>query len=326
MRKRLLKLAAWGAASLGTLAVLFVIVVQVRSRRTFDAPYPEIHASSDPAVIARGKYLAYGPGHCVVCHTSGDEQKKVFRDGAEYAMAGGNEFKLPVGSFFTPNLTPDRETGIGRYSDAELARVIRYGVMPDGRAAIPFMTFHHMSDDDLTALISFLRSQQPVRRAVPQHRPNFLGKTILAFVIEPTGPTQPVPKHSPAQAATVERGAYLANNVAGCVSCHTRRNMVDGSYETASFAGGSVFTIDDDPQHIIVSPNLTPAKTGRITAWSEEQFVGRFDVGMGIRGTHMPWKQFQAMTETDKRALYRYLRTLPPAANDPGPSLQKKKA
>jgi mono/diheme cytochrome c family protein len=323
MRKRLMKIAAWVAVVVAAVASLLVAVVQIRWQRTFDAPYPEIHASSDPAVIGRGRYLVYGPAHCVACHTNNDEQEAI-KAGAMPPLAGGGRFSFPLGSFWTPNLTPDVETGVARFSDGELARVLRHGVMPDGRAALPFMEFHDLSEEDLTAVISFLRSQPAVRRAVPQHHYTFLGKAVMAFLIKPIGPSKPVRAKSPAEEATVERGAYLANNVAGCVECHTRRSEVDGHYVGAPFSGGNVFPVEGDPNTILVTPNLTPSQTGRITSWPEEQFVGRFGVGAGVPHTHMPWRLYQRMSDTDVRAIYRYLRSLPPSNNDPGPTVQRK--
>lgn len=323
MGKRILKFLAWTLATLASLLLLLVVVVLIRSNRTFDAPYPEIHASRDPQVIARGESIVYGPGHCVNCHTSDVEGPSV-RNGATPLLAGGNLFALPLGKIYTPNLTPDRQTGIGRYTDAQLARVLRYSVMPDGRATLPFMNFHELSDEDLTAVISFLRSQKPVRRDVPEHEINLIGKAVLAFLIKPIGPKTTPLQQTPPEAPTVERGEYVANSVAGCAECHTKRNPIDGSYAGAPFAGGMVFEVDKET--IIVSPNLTPSKHGRITSWSEEQFVGRFGAGVGIPHTHMPWRQFQRMSETDVRAIYRYLRTLPPSDHDPGPSVQAKKS
>ncbi len=323
MRSRLMKFAAWVAVVVAAVATVLVVVVQVRSRRTFETPYPEIHASGDAAVIARGRYLAYGPAHCVACHVSEGEQEAV-KAGATPPLAGGGKFVLPLGTVYTPNLTGDGETGIAHFTDAELARVLRYGVMPDGRAALPFMEFHDLSDEDLTAVISFLRSQPPVRRDVPEHRFNFLGKVVLAFLIKPIGPSRPVRAKSPAEEATIERGAYLANSVAGCVECHTKRSNVDGHYVGAPFSGGNVFTVEGDPNTILVTPNLTPSRTGHITSWPEEQFVGRFGVGAGVPHTHMPWRLYQRMSENDVRAIYRYLRSLPPSNNDPGPTVQKK--
>ena len=112
-------------------------------------------------------------------------------------LAGGRPFHLPFGTIYSRNLTPDVETGIGRYTDGELARVLRHSVKPDGRAALPFMESQNLSEEDLTAIISFLRSQPPVRRAVPDHDLNLVGKAVIAFLIEPVGPSGPVMKRTP---------------------------------------------------------------------------------------------------------------------------------
>jgi hypothetical protein len=84
--------------------------------------------------------------------------------------------------------------------------------------------------------------------------------------------------------------------------------------------------VEGDPTRVIVTPNLTPdPETGRITSWTEEQFLARFRAGAVIKGTHMPWAAFGRMSDDDVRAIYRYLRTLPPVENETGPSLQEKK-
>src|ERR1043165_7019720 len=137
MGKRILKALGWTVVVLGGLALVFVAVVLLRAQRRFYAPSPNIKASKDPKVIARGAYIAYGAGHCVNCHTN-DAEKELVHKGGTPPLAGGNEFALPIGTFRVPTLTPALETGIGRYTDAQLARVIRHGVMPDGRATLPF--------------------------------------------------------------------------------------------------------------------------------------------------------------------------------------------
>jgi mono/diheme cytochrome c family protein len=321
MRKRLARILLRSVLVLTVIASLFVATVLVASRRKFDAPYPRIESSHDAAVVARGRYLVYGPAHCVNCHTPKSEDEAI-KAGATPALIGGRVFSGPFGSVTTPNLTPDPETGIGRYTDDELARVLRHGVLPDGRALLPFMQTQNLSDEDLVAILSFLRSQKPVRNEAAGRDFNLVGKAILAFAIKPAGPTAPVLRHNPAP-GTPESGEYLATAVASCASCHTKRNLLTGAFESPRFAGGMTFPLDE--QRVIVTPNLTPAKAGRITSWSEEQFVGRVGAGVGIPGTHMPWRQFQSMTETDVRAIYRYLRTLDPVEQDPGPTLQSRK-
>ena len=191
--KRALKVLTVTACAIATIVLVLAAVVLVRWDRTFDAPYPDIHASNDPKVIERGRYIAFGPGHCAGCHTD-DSLKPALNAGEMPPLTGGNIFRLPLGTFYTPNLTPDRTTGIGRRKDEEIARILRYGVRADGRAALPFMEFHNMSDDDLQAVISYLRSQPAVRKEIAAHEFTFMGNTIRAFVMKPIGPKSQPPK------------------------------------------------------------------------------------------------------------------------------------
>jgi mono/diheme cytochrome c family protein len=304
--KKILKRIAIGLTLflvLGTTGL--AVAVKLREHRTFDAPYPVIHASSDPAVIERGRYLALGPAHCVDCHAEPGQPPS-----AEPHLSGGLAFHLPVGTFYVANITPDAETGIGRYTDPELARTLRYGVHPSGRAMLPFMPFAEMADDDLTAVISYLRSRPPMQHEVPAHDVNLLGRFVKAFILEPTGPKNLVPK-TVMQGPTVEYGKYLANNVANCSGCHTERNMRTGAPIGEPFAGGMEL-----PSHkadaTFVSVNLTPDPTsGHIYQWSEEQFIARFRHAVETPSP-MPWSSFKTMADDDLRALYRYLRSLPP--------------
>jgi mono/diheme cytochrome c family protein len=295
---------------------------QARWDRTFDVAEPALRASADPALIERGRYLAYGPAHCAMCHTTQDQWPRL-EAGETVPMTGGSPTRLPFGTIHTPNLTPDAETGIGRWTDGQLARMLRYGVRPDGRAAVPFMETQDLSDEDIVALLSFLRSQQPVHNAVPPHELNALGRMVMAYLIRPKGPSAPPPAESPPEEATVARGRYVANTVAGCVGCHTDRSMLDGSFTGPRFAGGLKMPMDDDPTRMFVTPNLTPdSATGHIYQWTEERFSARFRAGRVHAGSHMPWAPYARMSDTDLRAIYRYLRSLDPVRNETGPLIQ----
>ena len=299
-------------------------VAQLRWDRTFTAPGSTLRATNDSLVVARGRYLAFGPAKCANCHSAKDAETAL-RQGVEVPLSGGREFVLPVGTFRMPNLTPDAETGIGRRTDAELVRLIRHGVRHDGRAALPFMEFQNLADEDVVALLSYLRSRPPVRHAVPDHDFTLMGRVLAAFVIEPKGPNGTPPQHAPS-GSTVERGKYLVMNVAECASCHTKRSMRTGEYTAPLLSGGAELPDDEDSTRVLVTPNLTPdARTGRMAHWSEDQFVGRFRSGRVYAGSHMPWEAFARMSDDDLRAIYRYLRTVPPVQNDPGPSSQLKK-
>lgn len=293
--------------------------------RTWDAPTPSLQASTDSAVIARGRYLAYGPGRCVECHIALAEVESV-QAGAMPPLAGGLAFPTPVGTFYTPNLTPHASLGIGGLDDGQLARAIRHGVRHDGRAMLPFMEFQNVSDEDLRALLSFLRSQPPVAREVPAHQFNLAGKMVMAYMLKPVGPSGTPPAASPAESATVERGAYIAEALGTCAACHTRRSKTDGSYQGPRYAGGSEFGAPGDTATIFVSPNLTPGRPGRLNGWTEDQFLVRFRAGALLPGTPMPWRPYSRLSDTDLRALYRFLRTLPADDTDPGPSMRKRNA
>ena len=108
----------------------------------------------------------FGPAACAYCHVP-REQWTTLDAGAAPPLYGTHVFRLPFGVFYSSNLTPDVETGIGRRTDGELARILRNGVRADGRAAFPLMEYQHLSDEDLAAVISYLRSQPPVRTQVP---------------------------------------------------------------------------------------------------------------------------------------------------------------
>jgi mono/diheme cytochrome c family protein len=312
--KKILKRVLIGLAAflvLGTAGL--AIAVKVREHRTFDAPYPDLRASADPAIIARGRYLALGPAHCRDCHT---EPGAPASD--EPRLSGGVAFHTPVGTFYTPNITPDPTTGIGRYTDAELARALRYGVHPTGRAMVPFMPFANMADDDLTAVISYLRSRPPEHHAVPRHDINLLGRFVKAFILEPTGPTGEVAK-TVERGPTAAYGRYLANFVSNCTGCHTEHDMKTGEAIGEPFAGGMELESHSHPGTRFVTPNLTPDPTsGHITAWTEDQFVARFRHAVETPSP-MPWRSFSTMTDDDLRALYRYLRSLPPVNTSNGP-------
>jgi mono/diheme cytochrome c family protein len=312
---------------IGILALLLVgigAMAHTRWDRTFDIPEPLLDASDDPGVIARGRYLAFGPAHCSYCHTPPADWPRLDA-GEELPLIGGYAMELPIGTIQSPNLTPDAETGIGRITDGQLARMLRHNVRADGRAALPLMEFENMSDEDVVAVISYLRSVPPVRHEVPPSELSLMGKAIMAMLIKPTAPTATPPLRSPPEELTIERGEYLANAVANCAGCHSPRNLSDGSYTGPRFSGG-VMDVDGDPTHFFSVPNLTPEPgTGHIASWTEEQFLARFKAGRVYAGSHMPWAAYMRMSDTDLRAIYRYLMELEPIENETGPMLQSKK-
>lgn len=309
------------AAALAALAGSLVAAVEWRWTRRFDAPYPAIAAGTDPALIDRGAYLVYGPAACAYCHVPREDWDRLDR-GERLPLSGRHVFRLPFGELYSSNLTPDGATGIGRQTDGDVARVLRHGVRADGRAAFPLMEFQ-LADDDLMAIVSFLRAQPGVPLAVPEHRLSLFGKALMAFAVTPVQPAEAPPSRSPT-GATVARGAYLAHHVSSCVSCHTDRGR-DGALVGPPFAGGQRMDVAAAATKVYVTPNLTPdALTSPIGAWSEDAFVRRFRAGPQVPGTPMPWGAFARASDDDLRAIYRYLRTLPPTTHATGPVVQDK--
>jgi mono/diheme cytochrome c family protein len=304
---------------LGVLAILILglfIYVQLAWKKKFDAPYPAIKASNDSAVIARGKYLVYGPMHCATCHVASDQITDI-EAGKELPLSGGWTLDIPPGTFRSRNLTSDKETGIGNLTDEQIARTLRYGVGHDGRFILPLMPFQIVSDEDMTAVISYLRTIPPVKHEVEPTKYKFLGKALLAFgVIKPEGPSGTPPK-SVSRDSTAEYGNYLVNNVANCKGCHTYRSFKTGKFLGEPLAGAGIFPADSFSNgYSFRPPNLTPdPETGVIANWSETAFINRFRGGRIYAGSPMPWGPFSRMDETDLKAIYRYLKSIPGVKN-----------
>jgi mono/diheme cytochrome c family protein len=294
--------------------------------RAYDAPLPHVQVSTDPAVIARGEYLVYGPAHCVQCHGSADSLQKLAA-GEQVPLSGGVRLALgPLGAVYARNLTPDPETGIGRYTDAQVARMMRWSIRPDGRSTVePMMPYGNMSDDDLVAILSYLRAQPPVRNAVPQNEWTTMGKVVRTFspVFKPRAEINP-PETAPAQAVTRERGEYLARYVTNCVGCHTPRNEMTFAATGPDFSGGMEFepmpVPGADPAVWFKSPNLTPAGRSALKDFpGREFFVARFERGGREHpASVMPWEAFARMTSDDIAAIYEFLNTLPPSDGPTG--------
>jgi mono/diheme cytochrome c family protein len=308
-------------ASLALLGSAALVALERGWGRTFDVPFPAVVASTDPAVLERGRYLVFGPAACAYCHVV-RQQWKLLDRGEMLPLTGAHVFPLPFGRVFSANITPDPHTGIGRRTDGELARILRYGVRADGHVAVPLMEYDGLADEDLAAVISYLRSRPGVRHAVPAHHLTLLGRGLMALAIEPLRPASP-PARAPS-GVSVSRGAYLALEVSACVSCHTDRNG-RGELVGPPFAGGQHMDVAADATKVYVTPNLTPdAKTSVMGRWTEEVFIRRFRQGELVDGTPMPWGAYGRMTDDDLRSVYRYLRSLPPVEHETGPKVQRK--
>lgn len=297
-----------------------VYVMATWNRDYSDTPLPAITASADPEVIARGEYLVHNVAHCSVCHGASDRKPGEAIDWSE-PLAGGHVWDIPLfGRFVAANITPDEETGIGSMTDGEVARAIRHAVGRTGRI-LPFMLLStgQMSDEDLTAVVSFIRSRAPVRR---ESEPEAWG--VMAKVL--SGSFTPRLGSPPADVArgdspSVERGRYLATGPAACGVCHTPRDPLTFALNGPPLSGSAAMP-EADPTRAgfeFVYPNLTPdPDTGHITSWDEETFLHRFRGGRIHAGSTMPWESYQRMTDADIRSIYRFLRSLPATRNPVG--------
>lgn len=259
-------------------------------------------AAQSPAV-ERGRYLVETIGGCGNCHTP----KGPDGDLPGRHLAGGQVFEEPnVFRAVAPNITPDNETGIGRWTDAQIARAIREGIRPDGRVLgppMPFEFYRGISDADLAAMVAYLRSVPAVANRVEPSR--------YAIPLPPAwGP--PVTTVAGPADNPVARGAYLAGPIGHCLDCHTPRGPDMRLLHNDAGAGGLRIP---GPWGISVARNITASREHGIGAWTDEQVIRAITQGErpdGARlGPPMGYGYYARMTQGDLRDLVAYLRTLP---------------
>ncbi len=261
--------------------------------------------------IKRGKYLFDAAG-CAGCHTD--------KKGKGAFLAGGRELKTPFGVFYSPNITPDPNNGIGKWSDADFIRALRQGISPDGGhyfPVFPFPSYTGITDGDLTDIWAYIFTTTPV--ATP-NRPHevaapfgwrFLLPVWKALYFTP-GPFRP----DPAENDEWNRGAYLVRALGHCGECHTPRNVMGAMRTDMTLAGTSQGPLGG------LIPNITPDKTTGIGRWPDGDLKELFQSGMlpdgDFVGSEMGEVIDQAtsrMKDTDIKAMIQYLRSLPPVQN-----------
>ncbi len=269
-------------------------------------------------VMQRGEYLFRAAG-CAVCHTDKKHHGT--------PLAGGRALKTPFGTFYTPNITPDPETGIGNWSEAEFVRALRTGVDDAGEPlypAFPYTSYTQLTDADLHAIKTYLFSQKPVRQINKEHelpwylrfRPLIKVWQMLFFT---SGPFQPQSDQSP----TWNRGAYLATVVAHCGECHTPRNSLGALNKSLPYAG--------TPNGVdgTIVPNITPDKPTGIGTWSQSDLTEYLDSGATPDGDYagdimadVIDDSLHFLTIDDRKAIVAYVMSLAPIQDE---MLEKKK-
>lgn len=264
--------------------------------------------AATPARLQRGQYLVDSVMGCVGCHSDQDFNKPGAPPLASKRGAGLVWTASDTPWLVAPNITPDKETGAGNWSDDTLARAIREGIGHDGRALfpiMPYLNFRTMSDEDLAAVIVYIRSLPPVRNELPPTRIPFPLNFLIKGAPQPL--TTPVPP--PDQSTPVARGAYLVR-MGSCADCHTPQEKGQ-AVAGMDFAGGFVLK---GATGTVASSNITPDASG-ILYYDENLFLRAMHEGrVGARTLNatMPWTFFSHMTDDDLQSIYAYLRTLKP--------------
>lgn len=291
-------------------------------------PPSTVKIAATPALVERGRYLVINVLQCVDCHSVRDwtryggpplepvgAGRPCMNRQTEVAGVNVGQENFP-GQLCIRNITPDPLTGIGQWSDGEIMRAVREGIGREGQGLFPIMPYfiyRHLADEDLQAVVAYLRTMKPAVSVRPQRQIDFPLSLLVRLWPQPV--TQPVT--APPKTDIVRYGEYLAR-IARCEFCHTPRDpqSLDG-FPDRHFAGGMPFFLGK--QNVKYSKNLTPHETG-LGPWSEEQFIARFRqhatpaVVEPLANTLMNWNAFAGMTDTDLQALYRYFRTLKPVA------------
>jgi len=276
-------------------------------------PAAQSARNAQQALIERGKYLAQA-GDCIACHTV--PGGKIF--------AGNRAMPTPFGTLYAPNITPDPDTGIGKWSADDFFKMMRTGRSRNGDLlypAMPFASYTKVTRADTDAIYAYLRSVPAVRQASRQHDLRFpynnrallIGWRTLYFKEGEYVPDK-------TKSAEWNRGAYLVEGLGHCAMCHTPINALGGSSQERAFQGGLI------PMQNWYAPSLTSNKEAGLGNWEIQDIIDLLQKGVSNRGTvygpmaEVTFNSLQFLTTEDVRAMAVYLKSLPadqPLANDP---------
>lgn len=272
---------------------------------------PSLAAAMSPEHIERGRYLFDAAG-CLGCHT--DKKNK----GA--ALAGGRELKTPFGIYFSPNITPDPEFGIGKWSDADFLRALRFGKSPKGEhyfPVFPYTSYSRMTDADIIDIKAYIFSLAPIAVANKEHQAGLIfGSRFMVgawkLVNFKVG-TMPLVPH---RGNVWNRGAYLVEALGHCGQCHTPRDRLGGFQARVHMSGTK-----EGPGGEMI-PNITPDKVTGIGKWPDVDLKALFSIGMLPDGDFVGGGMAENVTNTtskwskeDMAAVIVYLKSLRPIRN-----------
>lgn len=304
--------------------VLVVIGLIVYLNTVFPkvSPAQSLSIESTPERLERGKYLAHHVAGCIDCHSSRDWTKFAGPIVPGTEGKGGDKFDEELagmpGTIYAQNITP---TYLKRYSDGELYRLITTGVTYDGRAMfpmMPYLAYGKMDPEDVRSIIVYIRTLAAKEGEYPKADLNFPMNMIVKTI-----PKDATPMTKPDPSDTLKYGEYVFT-ISGCTDCHTpmdKGTPIPGKYLAGGFEFRSPATGD-----IVRSANITQDHETGIGTWTEAVFIGRFKsyldsswtnktVKAGEFNTAMPWLLYAGMDSLDLKAIYRYLKTVPPVSN-----------
>ncbi len=245
-------------------------------------------------------------GGCASCHATPNQTDKT-------RLGGGVALKSPFGTFYAPNISPDRNDGIGAWSEADFVTAMVKGTAPDGRhyyPAFPYPSYQRMRPDDLRDLLAYLRTLPPVQGRVRGHDLGFpfnIRRTlgVWKFLFLDGAPFMPDPRQSTAW----NRGAYLVNGPGHCAECHSPRNLMGGIVRDQRFAGGP----SADGEGWV--PNITQHG---LSKWSEAQIAKLLETGDMPDGDTIGGEMGKVVSNVknlgaaDRAAIAAYIKSLPP--------------
>jgi len=298
-------------------AALLYIYIRPPSR----AQPADIRVDASPERIERGQYLFTALADCDGCHSERDFSRL---GGPVVSSGRGKGMVMPLeglpGRIVASNITPDKETGIGSWTDGEKIRAIREGIGKDGRALFPLMPYEQyrsMADEDVQALVAYMNALPPVKNALPRTEVSFPASIWIKS--NPAPVTHEVPTPDPDGGEIF--GEYLAT-LANCEGCHTP--AIGRNPDTSlRFAGGRIFATSFGT---VASANITPDEATGIGSWTITQFLERmrqyrrYDAqAPPVAGpgdfTWMPWAAYSRLSDADLEALFLYVRSRTPVSN-----------